>query len=243
MEAIYSNIKQRRKELHLTQQELARRMGYERSSIAKIEKGLVDLPLSKMHEFADELSLSLNELLGLEATRDIDILYDSLSANGREEWMRYGRDLASDAEYSLLTPFNQLRYIRHYSVAAAAGYAAPIEGEDYELIPCSPDVPLQADFCVDITGDSMAPYIRDGQRVYVKRDESLRDFDVGIFFVDGDVYCKQWCVDYAGTTHLLSANPAREDASLHIASDSGHSLVYFGKVLLPHRLPAPTYWR
>ena len=203
MESIYSNIKARRKELRLTQQELADSLGYERSSIAKIEKGQVDLPLSKMRVFAEKLGLPLAELLA---------------------------------------PFDQLRCIRHYTTAAAAGYAAPIEGEDYELIPCGEEVPARADFCIEISGDSMEPYIHDGQRIYVKRDESLRPFEVGVFFVDGDVYCKQWCVDYLGTTHLLSANPAREDASLHIERDSGRSLICFGKVLLKQTPPAPVYW-
>lgn len=46
---LYKNIKNRRTELHLTQSELADKMGYaDKSMIAKIEKGLVDLPQSKI---------------------------------------------------------------------------------------------------------------------------------------------------------------------------------------------------
>ena len=242
MDAIYSKIRERRRSLGLTQQGLADLMGYERSSIAKIEKGQVDLPLSKILDFSDKLSVPLSELIGLPISKELDELLDSLTPEGRERLLRYGRELLSDSAYSRVVPLDAVRYIRHYAVAAAAGYAAPIEGEDYELIPCGEEVPPRADFCIDITGDSMEPYIRDGQRVYVKRDESLRDFDVGVFFVDGDVYCKQYCVDYLGTTHLLSANPAREDASLHIPRDSGRHIVYFGKVLLEGRLPAPAYY-
>ena len=120
MEEIYSHIKARRKELRLTQQELADSLGYERSSIAKIEKGQVDLPLSKMREFAEKLGLPLAELLGLQELRDIDLLFDSLRPDGQEELLRYGRELASDAAYAKLTPVDQLRYIRHYTTAAAA---------------------------------------------------------------------------------------------------------------------------
>ena len=139
-------------------------------------------------------------------------------------------------------PAPKIEYIRHYFTAAAAGYAAPIEGEDYELFPRDSSTPAKADFSISITGDSMEPYIHDGQTVYVQRDSSLREFDVGIFFVDGDVYCKQWCEDYAGTLHLLSANPAREDANIAIHRNSGRSVVCFGKVLLPRRLPRPVYY-
>ena len=83
MEKLYGNIRVNRKSLHLTQQELAERMGYERSSIAKIERGDVDLPLSKIRAFAEQFELPLSELLGLgtaEAQREIDLLYDALNA-------------------------------------------------------------------------------------------------------------------------------------------------------------------
>ena len=88
----------------------------------------------------------------------------------------------------------------------------------------------------------MLPYIKDGDLVYVRRDVPLEEFDVGIFYVDGDVYCKQWCVDYSGTLRLLSANPQRQSANISIPKDSGRSCVCFGKVLLPKRLPRPTYY-
>lgn len=135
----------------------------------------------------------------------------------------------------------QIEYIRHYLTTAAAGYAAPIEGEDYELVPRDRSVPSKADFCIDFDGDSMEPYIQNGQRVYVQRDTELREFDVGIFFVDGDVYCKQWCIDYIGTLHLLSANPQREDANIAVPRDSVRNVVCSGKVILPKKLPRPIY--
>lgn len=132
-------------------------------------------------------------------------------------------------------------YIRHYLVPAAAGYAAPIEGEDYEEIPRPADAPEGADFCITVRGDSMEPYIPDGSLAYIRRGAQLQEFDVGIFFVDGDVFCKQWYVDREGTLHLLSANPKRQDANLSIPRDAGRSCVCFGKVLLGKRLPAPVY--
>lgn len=135
----------------------------------------------------------------------------------------------------------ELPTIRHYLVAAAAGYAAPIEGEDFEIIPLPPNAPKGADFCVDVQGDSMEPYILDGERVFVQRGAQLQEFDVGIFFVDGEVFCKQWCVDYAGTLHLLSANPKRQDANISIPRDAGRHCVCFGKVLLKKKLPPPMY--
>lgn len=62
---LYENIKSRREFLELSQEQLAERTGYtSRSSIAKIEKGLVDLPLSKIEVFAEALETTPSELMG-----------------------------------------------------------------------------------------------------------------------------------------------------------------------------------
>ncbi len=168
-------------------------------------------------------------------------IYDNLNQAGQREFIRYGRYLCGQPAYQVPAMLRKVETIKHYLVPAAAGYASPIEGEDYELIERTLDTPLEADFCISIQGDSMQPYIKDGSIVYVKRDAPLREFDVGVFFVDGDVYCKQWCTDFNGTLHLLSANPLRRDANIDIPRDSGRTCICFGKVLLPTRLPAPEY--
>lgn len=62
---LYKNIKERRIQLGLTQSELANKLGYaDKSAIAKIEKGLVDLPQSKIKAFADVLETTPAELMG-----------------------------------------------------------------------------------------------------------------------------------------------------------------------------------
>lgn len=64
---LYKNIKKRRLEIGMSQEELAQKTGYtSRSSIAKIEKGEVDLQLSKIKLFANALRVSQSELMGLE---------------------------------------------------------------------------------------------------------------------------------------------------------------------------------
>lgn len=208
------------------------------------------IPMNRLESIAQALGVSAAYLLGWEdvfhtpkvtnKTREIDYVYDALNAEGQRELCKYGRYLGTQDQYKAIDNEPQVEYIRHYLTAAAAGYAAPIEGEDYELVPRDISVPVGADFCIDIDGDSMEPYIKHGQRVYVQQNVSLKEFDVGIFFVDGDVYCKQWCKDYAGTLHLLSANPKRKDANISVHRDSGRSVVCFGKVLVP-KLPQPVY--
>ena len=62
---LYTNIKKFRKLRSMTQDELAKRTGYtDRSSIAKIERGDVDLPQSKIMMFADALGVTAGTLMG-----------------------------------------------------------------------------------------------------------------------------------------------------------------------------------
>lgn len=52
-------IKEKRKEKHLTQQQLADQIGKERAYIAKIEQGKTDLQLSNFMQIINALGLSL----------------------------------------------------------------------------------------------------------------------------------------------------------------------------------------
>lgn len=135
----------------------------------------------------------------------------------------------------------EVEMIPHYFTAAAAGYAAPIDGEDYELIPKDASVPKKADYCIEVAGDSMEPYIKDGQRIYVQKTADIPEFSPCVWFVDGEVFVKQFCTDHRGTLYLLSANPKREDANITIRRDSGRTAICLGKVLINKKLPEPVY--
>ena len=70
---LYVNIKKRREELGMSQDELAKLTGYtSRSSIAKIEKGLVDLPQTKIELFAKALNTTQPELMGWNDNLTLD---------------------------------------------------------------------------------------------------------------------------------------------------------------------------
>ena len=121
---------------------------------------------------------------------------------------------------------------------AAAGFPAPVAGEDYDLVPVTGEVPRGAEFAVRIQGDSMEPFIPDGGVVYVNRDP-LQNGDVGIFCVDGEILCKQYYRDPLEMVYLFSLNRARADADVVLPRDSGRSLVCFGRVMLRSRPSIP----
>lgn len=131
----------------------------------------------------------------------------------------------------------QQKIIPLYMTPAAAGYASPAFGDDYEDYAVAAD--SEADFAVRITGDSMEPYIHDDSIVLVKRGATIYDGDIGLFFVDGDMKCKQYCQDYLGNVYLFSLNRARKDADVTISASSGITICCFGKVLLKGKIPLP----
>lgn len=64
----YETIKSLRQQMHMSQDELARKTGYsDRSSIAKIEAGKVDLSESKIALFAAALDVSPAQLMGISS--------------------------------------------------------------------------------------------------------------------------------------------------------------------------------
>lgn len=78
---LYKNIRNRRIELGLTQAELAEKIGYRSiSTIAKIERGINDIPQSKIKAFADALNTTPGELMG-----EVELAPVPLSLTQQEE--------------------------------------------------------------------------------------------------------------------------------------------------------------
>lgn len=255
MSNLSSILKKRRRELGLTLAQIADRMGVAEATVQRWESGNIKtVRQDKLGRLAEILGVTPAVLMGWDEaspgavsagedggrTIPFDLLeIDArLNEQGHAEWVNYGSFLAEQPDYQ--RPAGTRRStIRHYLVPAAAGYASPVDGEDYELIELD-NVPPGADFCVTVDGDSMEPYIKDGSLVFVKRNADLSDFDVGVFYLDGDVLIKQAVTDSFRNVYLLSANPLREDANRTIRHDCDSALVCFGKVLI-NKLPQPVY--
>lgn len=72
---LYANIKYYRKLRKMTQEELAKKIGYSnRSAVARIEKGDFDLPQSKIMAIAEALNVTPGELMGKDGTSDGPIM-------------------------------------------------------------------------------------------------------------------------------------------------------------------------
>ena len=85
---LYKRIRERREELHISQDDLARKVGYKsRTSIHKIEMGMTDLSQSKIMEIADALSTTPEYLMG---------------------WTDYSLPHITEEEFELLECYRQL---------------------------------------------------------------------------------------------------------------------------------------
>ncbi len=242
--AFGERLRQRREELGMTRPELAQRLGVSRSAIGNYETGVSAPREEVLLRLFDALSVDANYLyrdsfrfdgntcskeerallekyrsLGLTGRQTVQQLLDGLSAWQTE--MQGEREMEPE----------QRRMIPLYCSPAAAGYAAPAFGDDYELIPVTGEVPQGAELAVRIQGDSMEPLIADGSSAYVNHDP-LQNGDVGIFCVDGEMLCKQYYRDPLGMVYLFSLNRRRADADVVLTLDGGRTLTCFGRVMV-----------
>ena len=86
-----------------------------------------------------------------------------------------------------------------------------------------------ADFAVTVSGDSMEPLFRDRDIVFVHRQETLENGEIGIFSFDNKAYIKKF--NNAGfAVFLMSLNPRYLPISVDPNCDSFR---IFGKVVRP----------
>lgn len=94
---LYKNIKTKRKELHMTQSELAEKMGYaDKSMISRIEKGEIDLQQSKIIAFAKVLNTTPGTLMGWYTTTDISDTKEKSDQNHTYQLCHKEAQLISD---------------------------------------------------------------------------------------------------------------------------------------------------
>lgn len=86
---IGKRIRYRREELHMTQQELADRLGYKaKSSIAHIERGENDIPVAKVKLFAAALHTTVEYLMGWEDDDEQRALFELIKKLDRADRAR-----------------------------------------------------------------------------------------------------------------------------------------------------------
>jgi phage repressor protein C with HTH and peptisase S24 domain len=244
---MFENLKALRESAGLKQEEFGAGLGVKKSTYSNYENGKTDPPATFWVDVAEQYQVTTDYLLGMVSdphgtkyggATKLDASYNALDEHGRRLV-----DLVVDAELERMAaaPAPVIEFprpmIQHFIVPAAAGYASPIDGEDYEMIPLPDGAPENADFCITVDGNSMEPYLHDRDLAYVKRGAPLKEYDVGVFYVSGDVLIKQWYLDRSGVLHLRGLNPAAAGANRVIPRYSQDTVVCFGKVINEKKPP------
>lgn len=250
------NLKAIRIDRSMTQKSLGASIGVTPVTIGNWERGTRQPSFNLLVRLAETLRTSTDELLGRSSEHPLSLDAETM-ARRYALLDEYGRSLVYTVctmEYERVQQSAKVvklpirsepqhvsrhRFLPKYLSPPAAGFGVPLEGEDFEMIRVDDNTPEEADYAVCISGDSMEPYITDGEMVFVMETDTLDDGDIGIFCVNGEMYCKQYHLDKDGGLHLLSLNPAREHASIHLSHDSGYDVRCCGKVLLDFYIPSP----
>ena len=239
----------RREELHLSRAALAEELGVSASAISNYENGVSSPKEEVLLRLFDALEIDPNYLyrdsfrsgsfVCSHAEQDLIEKFRSLSPLERETvgnlvsalcTMHAGRE-GTDAQ-------SAPRRIPLYRSIEAAGYAAPVPGEDFDYIVDQGDVPPGAEFAVRIRDDSLEPVLHDGSVAYLDH-APLHAGDIGLFCVGGDMLCKQYYRDPLGVSYLFSLGRDRGGADVVCGPSSGKHFICFGHVILDHRVPLP----
>ena len=100
-EKIGSKIRAARLAAGMTQKELGDKSGYTFSTISRIEKGEIDLPISKVKTFSNVLRVPVDYLIGdylVESTETPEEQFNRLDADVREELIAEMLDIMKKKE-------------------------------------------------------------------------------------------------------------------------------------------------
>lgn len=178
-------IKQRREELNMTQDELARRTGYKsRSSINKIERGGNDLPQTKIVAFAHALDTTPSYLLGWEENDSTENFSE---------------------RYPNISPIKTKKFPLLGEIACGKPIYADEEHESY----ISANEDIQADFCLRAKGDSMINAdIYDGDIVFIRKQDIVDDGEIAAVIIEDEATLKRVYYDRENNRlQLVAENP------------------------------------
>lgn len=160
------------------------------------------------------------------------------SRNTARTWRQDGQ-LSKNAlrKFEKLKNDNKTINIRFFNtVTASAGYGSQNDSEEFDLVPTSPEfiekvleLPAKEYDIIKVIGDSMEPFVQDGEYVIVDRKAEIKNGDIVIANIYGDVYVKKFLRDpIKKEIKLTSLNDFYQDIML--TNSEANNLIIAGKV-------------
>lgn len=233
-------VKEKKRALGMTNDELSSASGIPQGTLNKILSGVSDDPkLSTLTAFSRVFGVSLDyiafgeegEFCLTEGEAELLRRYRELDAHGKSVaeaviGLEYERVLARRPS-KVLSPgkrysFNHdrkaissaVRRLPIYDLPVSAGRGALLDGSDAEMITITSGGQAQsADFALRVSGDSMEPRYIDGDIILVHEQNSVLEGELGIF-VCSDGVTQEGFFKRFGGDRLISLNPKYGDIML-----------------------------
>lgn len=226
-------LKEQRENIGMSRAELAEILNVTSAAIGNYENGISTPKADILFKVFDALKCDANYLFQDEMNElktETFTVPEIKMVKKYRSLDNYGKDLVNtvlEKEYTRSTAPKETATIYNmpfsFDLAASAGtgeYAMDIA--HFKTVGLTEKPPRGADFLIRISGNSMEPKFYDDDKVFIKRMDSVDVGEIGLFYVDGDVYIKK-----QGVGELISLNPNYKPIPIYEFS----SAKCFGKVL------------
>lgn len=209
-------LKARRKELKLTQKEIAEQLGISFQAYSAWERGVKEPSEEKVTQLEEILKVPKGYFTQIEIVR----LYNSLSNKGKEKVVVYARNLAQE-EAKKVTAISEKLYEYHVYEHMSAGIGASVyDDRNFDTVYFNEE--LAHDFASWVSGDSMEPKYQNGSVALIR--ETGFDYDGAVYAVvcNNQTYIKRVYREEDGL-RLVSINPKYKD--IHISYEEDPRIV------------------
>ena len=201
-------LKARRKELKLTQKDIADKLGISYQAYSAWERGIKAPSREKVNLLEQILNVPKGYFTEVEIVR----LYNALSDEGKDQALSYVRCLAEKEQCKKIISISEKLYEYHVYEKMSAGIGSSVYNDhNYDTVYF--DEELAHDFASWISGDSMEPKYQNGSVALIR--ETGFDYDGAVYAVvcNSQTYIKRVYREEFGL-RLVSINPNYKDIFL-----------------------------
>lgn len=206
-------LKARRKELKLTQKEIAEQLGVSFQAYSAWERGIKEPSKEKVSQLENILKVAKGYFTQIEIVR----LYHSLSKQGKEKVVLYARNLAQEEQAQKVTAMPERLYEYRVYERMSAGIGASVyDDQNFDTVYFNEE--LAHDFASWVSGDSMEPKYQNGSVALIR--ETGFDYDGAVYAVvcNNQTYIKRVYREEDGL-RLVSINPKYQDIFISYEED------------------------
>ena len=206
-------LKARRKELKLTQKEIAEQLGISFQAYSTWERGIKEPSKEKVAQLENILKVPKGYFTQIEIVR----LYHSLSKQGQEKVVLYARNLSQEEQVQKVTAMPERLYEYRVYERMSAGIGASVyDDQNFDTVYFNEE--LAHDFASWVFGDSMEPKYQNGSVALIR--ETGFDYDGAVYAVvcNNQTYIKRVYREENGL-RLVSINSKYKDIFISYEED------------------------